>query len=157
MLKKIEEALDDSEVDSRILKQLERTLKDQKAELKQFENDMFERMYDADETEDICDDEAKGGNDIMEKAENVDSPSVENLVSLVIEPCPLPDKAVEIKEYWGHVAGLVNPADIGSRGVSPSQLLINNLWWVGQNWLARGKENWPRTFPLTESVETRER
>ena len=68
----------------------------------------------------------------------------------------MPDKAVEIKEDLGHVAGLVNPADIGSRGVSPSQLLNNNLWWVGPNWLIQGKGNWPRTFPLTESVERKE-
>ena len=64
--------------------------------------------------------------------------------------------ALSKKEDWGHVSGLVNPADIGSRGMSPSQLINNNLWWVGPTWLAQGKENWPQTFPLTESVEVKE-
>ena len=65
--------------------------------------------------------------------------------------------ALSKKEDWGHVSGHVDPAAvIGSRGVSPSQLINNNLWWVGPTWLAQGKENWPQTFPLTESVEVKE-
>ena len=55
--------------------------------------------------------------------------------------------ALSRKEDWGHVAGLVNPADIGSRGVSPNQLIDSNLWWVGPKSLAEGKDNWPQNFP----------
>ena len=42
--------------------------------------------------------------------------------------------ALSKKEDWGHVSGLVSPADIGSRGMSPSQLINNNLWWVCPTW-----------------------
>ena len=64
--------------------------------------------------------------------------------------------ALTRKEDWGHVAGLVNPADIGSRGVSPSQLVNSNLWWEGPDWLRECKDNWPQKFPLTESIEVEE-
>ena len=64
--------------------------------------------------------------------------------------------ALSRKEAWGHVAGLVNPADVGSRGVSPNQLIDSNLWWVGPKWLAEGKDNWPKKFLLTESADVKE-
>ncbi len=32
---------------------------------------------------------------------------------------------------WGHVKGLENPADCGSRGLFPSELLEHDLWWSG--------------------------
>lgn len=34
-------------------------------------------------------------------------------------------------DCWGHIAGLNNPADLVSRGVLPSALLKNELWWRG--------------------------
>ena len=66
---KIDEALDDSKVETRKLKQQGRNLKEQKDDLKQLDNDTLKRMYDADETDEVCDDEAKGTSDIMEKIE----------------------------------------------------------------------------------------
>ena len=60
------------------------------------------------------------------------------------------------KEDWGHVVGLENPADIGSRGASPSQLVGNNLWWGGPNWLKGEKESWPQALPVEESIEVKE-
>lgn len=37
---------------------------------------------------------------------------------------------------WYHVAGKENPADIASRGVLPSELVHNPLWWAGPPWLS---------------------
>ncbi len=48
------------------------------------------------------------------------------------------------KEELGHVPGVENPADIGSRGSSPLDLKENALWWKGPLWLRDGEEAWPR-------------
>ena len=50
------------------------------------------------------------------------------------------------------MAGPVNPADVGSRRVSPN----NNLWWVDPKWLAEGKDNWPLKCLLIESADAKE-
>ena len=47
------------------------------------------------------------------------------------------------KEDWGHCAGVCNPADLGSRGVSASTLKNSRLWWEGPFWLFLGREQWP--------------
>ncbi|XP_076302002.1 uncharacterized protein LOC143220171 [Lasioglossum baleicum] len=36
---------------------------------------------------------------------------------------------------WHHIAGVKNPADCASRGLSPSQLLSWTLWWKGPEFL----------------------
>ncbi|XP_076385707.1 uncharacterized protein LOC105663446 [Megachile rotundata] len=41
---------------------------------------------------------------------------------------------------WLNVASSENPADIISRGISPTLLINNNLWWNGPSWL---QENLP--------------
>ena len=57
------------------------------------------------------------------------------------------------KEDWGHVSGIENPADLGSRGVSASHLKDSKLWWEGPNWLQKGKESWPNWLPLEDSPD----
>ena len=52
---------------------------------------------------------------------------VGNHVSNILELLP-PDS-------WHRVAGRDNPADAGSRGMLPSELLEHELWWVGPSWL----------------------
>ena len=59
------------------------------------------------------------------------------------------------KEEWGHVGGKENPADLGSRGVTASQLKNNELWWNGPPWLRKGKENWPTGLKLEDSDEVK--
>lgn len=57
------------------------------------------------------------------------------------------------KEDWGHVPGVENPADLGSRGVSASHLNDSRLWWEGPGWLRKGEETWPSRLELDNSSE----
>ncbi|UYV73046.1 hypothetical protein LAZ67_10001662, partial [Cordylochernes scorpioides] len=45
-------------------------------------------------------------------------------------------------EDWNHVAGEHNPADLPSRGESPSKFTRSG-WWEGPKWLQEKKEDWP--------------
>ncbi|UYV82396.1 hypothetical protein LAZ67_21001940 [Cordylochernes scorpioides] len=45
-------------------------------------------------------------------------------------------------EDWNHVAGEHNPADLPSRGESPSKF-TKSRWWEGPKWLQKKKEDWP--------------
>lgn len=42
------------------------------------------------------------------------------------------------KTQWYHVKGTENPADLASRGVHPTALIDNELWWNGPKWLNDG-------------------
>jgi len=44
---------------------------------------------------------------------------------------------------WFHVKGSENPADIISRGCSPTELSRYTLWWHGPEWLIQNEEHWP--------------
>ena len=57
------------------------------------------------------------------------------------------------KEDWGHVPGVENPADLGSRGVSASHLNDSRLWWEGPEWLKQEEEKWPPKLELDNSTE----
>ncbi|XP_075163329.1 uncharacterized protein LOC142235964 [Haematobia irritans] len=45
---------------------------------------------------------------------------------------------------WRHVPTNDNPADIGSRGCTASELNSNKLWWHGPKWLLKSAEFWPK-------------
>lgn len=36
-----------------------------------------------------------------------------------------------------------NPADIATRGISPTRLRYNKLWWNGPHWLEKDPSQWP--------------
>ena len=60
------------------------------------------------------------------------------------------------KRNWGHCAGICNPADLGSRGVTPGALNTSRLWWQGPHWLVMGKKHWPKQLLLSDSQEIEE-
>uniref|UniRef100_A0A8D8XVX5 Integrase catalytic domain-containing protein n=2 Tax=Cacopsylla melanoneura TaxID=428564 RepID=A0A8D8XVX5_9HEMI len=48
---------------------------------------------------------------------------------------------------WRHVSSQDNSADLGSRGVLPSQLIDNNLWFHGPDFLSKNVDQWPCVLP----------
>ncbi|XP_062558038.1 uncharacterized protein LOC134222909 [Armigeres subalbatus] len=52
---------------------------------------------------------------------------------------------------WNHVAGEDNPADIISRGMSPTQLQYESRWFHGPNWLMLDQKYWPDSKQINES------
>ena len=44
---------------------------------------------------------------------------------------------------FNYIPSKENPADIASRGRSMDDLLDNQLWWFGPNWLIQSSETWP--------------
>ena len=60
------------------------------------------------------------------------------------------------KHQWGHVLGLENPADLGSRGVTASHLCDSRLWWEGPQWLMEGMDSWPNYVFQNEPSEVKE-
>ena len=63
---------------------------------------------------------------------------------------------VSNKDQWGHVAGLENLADLGSRGVLGTELKNDRLWWDGPKWLISGVESWLNVSFVEESTEVSE-
>lgn len=44
---------------------------------------------------------------------------------------------------WKHIAGVSNPADCLSRGLTPSELVNHPLWVTGPDWLTLPENEWP--------------
>ncbi len=45
--------------------------------------------------------------------------------------------------HWRYVSTNSNPADVASRGASPSDLISFGLWWKGPSWLLQPPISWP--------------
>lgn len=52
------------------------------------------------------------------------------------------------ESHWSHVRTHENPADIASRGIFPSQLIDNTLWFFGPDWLTQSSKDWPKLIPM---------
>ncbi|XP_075151048.1 uncharacterized protein LOC142225157 [Haematobia irritans] len=47
-------------------------------------------------------------------------------------------------DKWQHVDSKDNPADVASRGCTPSELESHHLWWHGPQWLKLPRDRWPK-------------
>lgn len=70
------------------------------------------------------------------------------------------NRVAEIQELsqtatWRHVPTKDNPADLPSRGVSPSQLKECSLWWNGPSWLSEDNMSWPILCTYTGELPER--
>lgn len=58
---------------------------------------------------------------------------------------------------WSHVSSSDNPADLATRGVCPSELRIQRIWWEGPLWLQQPESSWPSALTLTPDESVLER
>ncbi|XP_031634329.1 uncharacterized protein LOC116347753 [Contarinia nasturtii] len=56
-------------------------------------------------------------------------------------------------ECWRHIDGKDNPADLLTRGVTPSDLIDNKLWLHGPEWLSLPQSDWPKSCIMSEPPE----
>ena len=57
------------------------------------------------------------------------------------------------KTQWYHCPGILNPADLPSRGISGGELLQSTIWWNGPAFLQLSKDKWPITEILQHMNE----
>ncbi|XP_055306522.1 uncharacterized protein LOC129570826, partial [Sitodiplosis mosellana] len=78
------------------------------------------------------------------------------------EPCTLKtyvaNRVASIQENteircWRHIDGTDNPADLLTRGVSPSGLIDNDLWLHGPSWLLLSQSEWPASSIMQKPPE----
>ncbi|CAL1293798.1 unnamed protein product [Larinioides sclopetarius] len=72
-------------------------------------------------------------------------PFIANRTSEILDRIP--------RSRWRYVPTKENPADIGSRGVSPKNLTDCRLWWEGPHFLSSSEADWPKQPVLKDSDE----
>ncbi|XP_017468190.1 PREDICTED: uncharacterized protein LOC108360428 [Rhagoletis zephyria] len=58
-------------------------------------------------------------------------------------------------ECWNHVRSEMNPADCASRGVTPSELLRQQLWWTGPEFLKGPDQFWKKPSPKHHTTDSK--
>uniref|UniRef100_A0A1I7XBY3 DUF1758 domain-containing protein n=1 Tax=Heterorhabditis bacteriophora TaxID=37862 RepID=A0A1I7XBY3_HETBA len=58
--------------------------------------------------------------------------------------------------FFRHIPSQDNPADIISRGSTPSELNNYNLWWEGPPWLKQVEEQWPNNISIRTPIILRD-
>ncbi|XP_075160007.1 uncharacterized protein LOC142233105 [Haematobia irritans] len=53
---------------------------------------------------------------------------------------------------WKYVSTHDNPADLGTRGSKPRDLVSNSLWWNGPSWLTNPESTWPIKNPICPNL-----
>ena len=56
-------------------------------------------------------------------------------------------------EFWGYCNTKENPTDITSKGCKTSELVNNDLWWKGPQFLTESDEMWSNIVELTSETE----
>ncbi|XP_017464969.1 PREDICTED: uncharacterized protein LOC108358258 [Rhagoletis zephyria] len=56
-------------------------------------------------------------------------------------------------ECWNHVRSELNPADCASRGITPSELQHQQLWWTGPEFLKSTDQFWKQTSSKQHTTE----
>ena len=54
---------------------------------------------------------------------------------------------------WSHVISQDNPADLATRGASPSDLKDSDIWWHGPSWLRLPNNHWPKFNVQLETTQ----
>ena len=62
-------------------------------------------------------------------------------------------KCYSTPEEWNHCPGLLNPADMPSRGLTGSELGESKSWWNGPSFLCLHRSDWPNTCDIDGNVE----
>ncbi|XP_011883953.1 PREDICTED: uncharacterized protein LOC105571092 [Vollenhovia emeryi] len=74
---------------------------------------------------------------------------VQNRVYLIQDQLP--------QASWGLIPGNENPADLATRGITPSQLLNCSTWWTGPHWLSQHESTWPKVSASLNDNDLEER
>lgn len=68
------------------------------------------------------------------------------------------NRVAEIQRFssplqWRHVPSAMNPADCASRGIFPSELIGQKIWWFGPSFLYETPSSWPGPLSNLETFE----
>lgn len=56
-------------------------------------------------------------------------------------------------DQWHHVPSELNPADVGSRGIMPSNKARFHFWLKGPSFLVKNEKEWPKSPLMTDVAE----
>ena len=58
-------------------------------------------------------------------------------------------------ERWKHIKGNETPADAGSRGILPKDIINHDLWWSGPHWLKSDPSTWESKLVMPPPLKLR--